>query len=489
MGLTSYGIATSGMYVSERGLNVTGHNIANLSTQGYSKQQLIQNDSRYVNIGIGQMGLGTDIDQLRQLRDQFLDLNYRKESSNLGYWDIKKRTVDDVQTILDEPMGQGISQAMGDFWSSWQDLQKDPENITTRALVRQKATVLIDSFNQVGTELHKLQTDSNKEITTSVDQINSIAKQIADLNGQIRANEISHDHANDLRDKRNNLLDQLSKIVDIDVHENQDNLTSVSIGGTLLVAGTQVQKLTVQQNAPGSTYVSPAWEVNGQLTVINGGQLKGLLESRGEFAVGAIGSITDGSPDGAINIDENQTIPSIKEKLNELLNKLVTNVNSIHKNGYGIDNPPSTGIDFFTKINSTAPYEMGNVQVNPALINLNLIAAASTQTKGDSSNAQSISDLRHTKIFGFSGNPQDFDEFYNDTISKFGTKAQEAEQMDKNQGNLVNEIQNKKNTVSGVSLDEEMSNMLKYQHAYEASARMLNVIDEMMQTVIEKLKA
>ena len=488
MSLTSYGIATSGMYVSERGLNVTGHNIANISTPGYSKQQLIQNDSRYINIGKGQFGLGTDVDQLRQLRNHFLDVNYRKENSNLAYWDIKKRTVDDVQTILDEPMGQGLSKAMGDFWGSWQDLQKEPTNLTIRALVRQKANVMINQFNQVGSELNKLQTDSSKEITTVVDQINSIAKQIAELNIQIRSNEISGDHANDFRDKRNNLLDKLSKLTDIDVQENQDNLLNVSIGGTLLVAGTQVQRLTVQVNTPGSKYISPAWEINGQLTVIKSGQLKGLLESRGEFGVGAIGSGTDGSPDGVINIDEDQTIPSIKEKLNALLNTLVTSVNDIHKQGYGIDNPPSTGIDFFTAIDSTVPLEMGNVQMNPALLDLNLIAAASTQITGDSTNAQSILDLRHSKVFGALGNIQDFDEFYNDIISKFGTKAQQAEQMSQNQNKLVTEIQNKRDTISGVSMDEEMANMLKYQHAYEASARMFNVIDEMMQTVIERLK-
>lgn len=488
MGLTSYNIATSGMIASQMGLNVTGHNISNIATPGYSKQQLIQKDARYINVGVsGQIGLGTDIDEIRQMRDQFLDQNYRQQNSSLGYWDIKKRTVDDVQSILDDSQNQGLQQAMTDFWNSWQDLEKDPNNLTTRAVVRQKATVMIDTFNQVGAQLDQLQKDANKEITTTVDQINSIAQQIADLNLKIQKNEVSGDHANDYRDQRNNLLDQLSKIVDINVQEDQNGLLNVSVGGTLLVAGAQVQQMTTAPNATGSYYLSPAWQFSGQLVNISSGQMKGLLESRGEYAVGATNSPTDGSPDGVINIDEGQIIPSIKEKLNTLLNTMVTSVNNIHSKGYGIDNPPSTGINFFTTIDSTVPAQMGNVQVNPNLSNLNLIAASSVQGTGDGNNAQSISNIRNSTAFASAGGLQNFDDFYNDTISKFADKAQEAEQMDQNQQTLVSQVDNKRQSILGVNLDEEMTNMLKYQHAYEANARMLNVIDEMMQTVIEKL--
>lgn len=485
MGFASYSIAITGMRVSERGLNVTGHNIANITTPGYSKQQLITNDLRYIELpGIGVNGIGVDIDELRQLRDNFLDYNYRKETSTLNYWDIKNKNLQEIQTILDEPLGKGLQEAMNQFWEGWQELAKEPDNLTIRALLRQKANVMINAFNHVGEQLRKLQLDINKEITARVVEINSIAKQIAELNMKIKANELTGDNANDFRDKRNLLLDRLSKIVDIEFEETADYLLNVKIGSIPIVFGVTCQEMIVKENIPGSSYLSPAWKNTGELVKIKSGELKGLMEVRGEYAFGGIGSPSDGSPDGVVNIDESQTIPSIKEKLNEILNVLALNVNAIHRSGYGIDVPPTTGVDFFTTIDPTKPFEMGNIQVNPALFDLNLIAAASSPVKGDGTNAQRIIELKNAKLLGTVTDPLDFNEFYRDTISRLGIHAQEAERMTENQSKLIESIENKKELVSGVSLDEEIANILKYQHAYQANVRVLNTIDAMLDKII-----
>jgi flagellar hook-associated protein 1 FlgK len=488
MGFASYDVARTGMYVSERGLNVTGHNIANISTPGFSRQQLITNDLRYITMpGLGTLGLGTDVQELRQLRDTFLDINYRKENSSLSYWSTKANNLEEVETILDEPYGNGLQSVMEDFWEGWQDLRKDPDNLTVRALVRQKATAMVNAFNDAGNQLGELQADMNQEVVDRVDQINTMAQRIADLGVEIRANELSGDKANDQRDERNLLIDKLSNLVDIDVQENKDNLLTITVGGVALVTGATIHKMAARENTIGSKYLSPTWAVSGDLVSIKSGELKACLEVRGEYAQGAIGSATDGSPDGVVNIDEKQSIPSLKERLNELFNKLTTEINNIHRSGYGLGTPAPTGIDFFTAIDSSKPLEMGNVQVNSALLDLNNIAAGTSSAKGDYSNAEKIIDLRHSKLLGDTTDPVDFDEYYKDTITWIGSKSQEASSMSENQGKLVSEIKNKKETISGVSLDEEFSNMQKYQHAYQANARVLNTIDGMVDNLINKM--
>lgn len=489
MGVMGYSIAITGMRMAERGLNVTGHNIANISTPGYSKQQLISNDLRYIEIpGVGTAGIGVDVDELRQLRDNFLDINYRKESSTLHYWDVKNKNLEEIQAIIDEPFGKGLQQTMNQFWEGWHGLVKEPDNLTVRALLRQKANVMVNAFNNIGSQLSKLQSDINKEIISRVDEVNNIAGQIAELNMKIKTNEITGDRANDYRDKRNLLLDKLSKIVDIEFKETFDGLMDVSIGSIQLVHGVYTQDIIVGENVPGSSYVSPIWERTGEFVKIKSGELKGYLEIRGEMAQGGFGSVSDGSPEVpgplSIDIDERQTIPSLKEKLNALLYTLATEVNEIHTTGYGIDALPTTGLDFFTAIDPSKPLEMGNIQVNPALIDLNLIAGASTPVKGDGNNAQKITELKYAKMLGSATDPLDFDEFYRDTISRLGIRSQEAVRMVENQNKLVQSIESKKEVISGVSLDEEMANILKYQHSYQANVRVLNTIDSMLNRIM-----
>lgn len=488
MSYVGFNNSISGMRISERGLGVAGHNIANIATKGYSKQQLISRDSIYSNLpGTGQIGLGVDVDELRQLRDSFLDINYRNENSSLGYWNIKNTNIEEIQTILAEPYGDGLQKAMDEFWNGWQELSKEPDNLTTRALLRQKAGVMINSFNHIQSQLNKLQSDINKEIILKVDRINDIAKQITDLNMLIKTNEFKGDNANDYRDKRNVLLDELSKIVEIQFTETSDHLMNVTVGSILLVNGVNYNKMVVKENVVGSSYLSPAWENTGQLVNVKNGELKGYLEVRGEFAQGAIGSVTDGSPDGVITIDEKQIIPSIKERLNELLYTMASNLNAVHRAGYGIGDPPTTGIDFFTTIDPSKPFEMGNIQVNPALVNLNLIAASTTMARGDGTNAQNIIDIRNLKLLGSANDPLNFDEFYRDTMTSFGIRAQEAMTMSENQNHLLESISNKRDSISGVNLDEEMADILKYQHAYQANVRILNVIDSMLNKIINDM--
>ena len=186
IGFASYEIARTGLYVSEQGLNVTGHNISNVNTPGYSRQQVVIMDNPYLNIytnqGLLQLGLGADIQQIRQIRNTFLDNIYRQENSTLGYWETRRKTFEDVEAILAEPMQVGLQNSLNEFWDAWQELSKEPESLTVRAMVRQRGEALVQKINHLGEQLDNLQNNLNLELEVRIEEIISITSRIAELN-------------------------------------------------------------------------------------------------------------------------------------------------------------------------------------------------------------------------------------------------------------------------------------------------------------------
>ena len=176
IGFASYEIARSGLFVSERNLNVTGHNIANVNTTGYVRQQAILKDAGYQTLlgpnGVQQIGMGSGVQEIRQIRHSFLDNIYRQENTTLGYWETRSKAFQDVQAIMGEPMGNGLQDVLNQFWDSWQELSKEPDSLTVRALVRQRGEALSDHINHLGTQLDKLQNDLNSELQVRIDEVN-----------------------------------------------------------------------------------------------------------------------------------------------------------------------------------------------------------------------------------------------------------------------------------------------------------------------------
>jgi flagellar hook-associated protein 1 FlgK len=170
VGFATFGIAKSGMDVSERALSVVGHNISNVNTEGYVRQQAISTTARYHKASQDQFGLGAEIQDIRQIRNQFLDNVYRNESKTLGYWETKNKTFQDIQAILGDPMDSGLQEVMNQFWDSWQELSKEPDSQTVRALVAQRGEALVEQINHVGSQLDKLQDDLNSEFSVRIDE-------------------------------------------------------------------------------------------------------------------------------------------------------------------------------------------------------------------------------------------------------------------------------------------------------------------------------
>lgn len=301
----SYEIARSGLFVNERGLYVTGHNISNVNTPGYVRQQAMittgpyQTD--YNKNGMFQLGLGADIEQIRQIRHTFLDNIYRQENTTLGYWESRNKTFQDVQAILGDPMGAGLQNTLNQFWDSWQELSKAPDSLTVRALVRQRGEALTHQINHIGDQLDKLQNDLNSEIQVRINEINDITLKIANLNVQILKVEVSKDTANDYRDQRNSLLDRLSKLANVEVNEMQDGQLTVTLGGNFLVNRGVQTKLYAGEKQTGGLFIVPKIEGTNIEVPVRSGILKGLMESRGEV-LGSTGSLQNGTPNTKADI-------------------------------------------------------------------------------------------------------------------------------------------------------------------------------------------
>ncbi|NLY42402.1 MAG: flagellar hook-associated protein FlgK [Clostridiaceae bacterium] len=507
----SYEIARSGLYVSQRGLFITGHNISNVNTPGYVRQHLVTSESRPIALGSFQIGIGVSVDQTRQIRNQFLDILYRDESHLLGYAEAQSAVIEDVQAILGEPFSMGLGNAIDQFFQSWHELSKEPDSLAVRALVRERATVLVNMINHIGAQLDKLQEDMNAEIKLTIDMINDIAFKISELNVKIAGVDGTGDIPNDWLDERNNLLDELSKLVDIDVIEKSNGMVDVSVGGVLLVNGSKTTEMVADYNGPQSRFVTAKWKKDNPdeqpLVKLESGTLKGLLDARGNVQ-GFRGSIENGSlPREVDDVDHDIAtdlyvfdpdaddapkgiIPNLRRGLNILVNVLARKVNQIHSQGSGLDG--STDNLFFTKIDDSLAFEIGNIQINPVFNGdegLNKIAAARIGgSAGDNTIAQQIIDLRrNNSLFRTKNLLLNMDGYYNALITWIGSVGQESERIVQNQTILMTQIQNKKEAISGVSMDEEMTNIMKYQHAYNASARMINLLDEMIDQIINRM--
>jgi flagellar hook-associated protein 1 FlgK len=484
------------MYTSQRALDVTGHNVSNVDTVGYVRQQLIQSENRPATYTGYQIGTGVNIDEVRQIRSLFLDNSYRKENSTLNYWNTMQKTVEDIEGIMNEFSDNDLGNTIDEFFEGWEELAKDPESRACRESLVEYGNRLADTFNQISQQLDQIQENLNDQIIDMVDKINSVSEQVAQLNGLIRVNEVMGDNANDYRDQLKGLLETLSGYANIKVTEDSSGMFNVTIGGTTLVNGTTVNKMICKTNASNGAFATVLWEKTGSEVKLKDGELLGLIEARGDVN-GDKGSSENGSPvesgydktdvdndADAYNFtgDSGNLIPELRTALNMLVSLMTRKINAIHSNGVGLDG--STGTDFFVKIDEDLPFQAGNIMINPDLDDPNKIAVSATGASGDITIANEIISFKDMEYFQNYGLKMGIDDFYAFIVNWIGTGGDQAESAASNQSTLVQQIENKRTSLSAVSLDEEMTNMMKYQYAYNASVQVMNMIDGMLDKLI-----
>jgi flagellar hook-associated protein 1 FlgK len=334
MSISFFGLDTalSGLFANQKALEVTGHNVSNLGTPGFSRQSAIMASAAtrsYGNNWVVEMGC--DVQEIRQIRHIFNDNIFRTESNALGYWESRYKAVTDLESILGEPMKQGFQVAMNNFWDSFQELSKAPESLTIRALVKQRADSLANYLNHVGSQIDKLQSDLNNEIKLKIDEVNTITQKIAKLNVDIMSAVAAGNSPNDYLDQRNYLVDQLSKLVKCETWYTQEGSMDVLLDGYYLVSKGRSTNLVAEPNGEYSHFYTPKlYDPNGNIDIdVGQGIIKGLLEARGEVN-GAKDSYDNGSPnttaDVTIAVDISDTsasyLANVKDQVEALAKDL-----------------------------------------------------------------------------------------------------------------------------------------------------------------------
>ncbi len=267
-----FNIALSGLYTAQCNLDVVNHNVSNITTPGYSKQVAVQTASEPMSLydGTGMIGTGSQIVSINRVRDEYLDLRYWNENVSLGEWDIKNTQLTGLQTMVNSLSNSGFSKISEDFFNSLQELAKDPSSPSLRSLVREDGVTFTKYFNNLATQLQQSQAELNNEISLEVNKINSLGVQIQELNEQIYTSGIDGNVANDLIDQRTVLIDQLSRLADINVSKNgvqqSSNETSseqliITIGGESLIDG-QNNLNQIEMNAR-TTKLNPDEDIDG----------------------------------------------------------------------------------------------------------------------------------------------------------------------------------------------------------------------------------
>lgn len=456
----------SALLTHQQGIAVTGHNIANVNTPGYTRQRLALETNVPVSGQPGQLGTGVNGAEIQRIYDRFVSEQIHSESHNLGQWESYTDSLRRIEKIFEESSGFGFSQVMGEFWNAWQDLVNNPGGQAERVALVAKSETLATTFQQFRQNLVGVQTDADHRIQLAVDEINLLSQQIADLNRKISQAEVIGQNANDYRDKRNLLIGELSLLIDASSFESDDGKVTVILNnGKPLVENFSSWSLVA---VPGGTGLhNVEWEdksgtttdITGQLT---GGKLKGWIDARDV-------SVTD-----------------YLNQLDTLANVLITEINAVHSAGYGLVDPvtalPYTGNDFFSGSDA------GDIQVDATVAaNFEAVAASATQAgvPGDNSIAIQIAHLQSKLTMNGPPATSTFDEYYYALISGLGSEARGAENYFNYQKDMLEHLNNFQESKAGVSLDEEMVQLIEFQKGYDASARLISIVDEMMESILQ----
>jgi flagellar hook-associated protein 1 FlgK len=532
-----FDIGKSALFASQTALSVTSHNIANVNTPGYTRQDVVFKIANPENMHAGSLGRGVTVSSIKRQYDRFIQSQLLGQHQNYGKSFAMNQTLGQVEQVFNEAQGMGIATALSEYLNAWNDVSANPEGYTQRVVLLQKANALVTNAKQMERGITDSLKRSNEEIKGIGDQINSIASQIADINGSIVQAESGSGsgNANDLRDQRDSLLNDLAELVDFSTYEDANGAITVTVGMRSLVYGENTNTFSTRMNTDGFREVYLA---GSNIT----------------------SSVQKGKLGGLIGVRDNVT-SNILHDFRKLVASLIKETNQVHSAGYGLD--ASTGNNFFNSLQINTSGSSDNASVTSASITnmaaltldeydvtfdaannyfvhnrqtgslvtsgayvsggaiafdgiqvavsgtvnaadhftvsplegaiANFGVAVSDQQKiaasssgsglpGNNANAIQIADLFNSSItdLGDTG----FMDYYQGIVSNAGTLSRAASNSLQFDDNLLAEISNRRDSVSGVSLDEEAANLIRYQRSYEAGARMIKITDELLQTIL-----
>ncbi len=447
-------IARDALQTSQAELDTTGHNIANASTDGYTRQRVVTEASTPLQTTFGYLGSGVEINRIEGVRDAYVNSQVMNLNSGLSQSAADQQTLTAVQGIFSETSTStgGLTAQLNAFFSAFQTLSQNPEDTGIRQTVLQTGINVATTFNNLNTQLQNAKYQVGQQIDADVTKINQLASTIAGINQQILANAGSSRNSSDLQDQLNSAVSELSNLVNVKVVTDANGAANVTAGGAVLVAAGNAYQFKMTQTATGITV------------------------GRADSSVPA--TVSSGEIASLINSYDN-LIPTYSAQLDSIANTLVKTINSFNSTGYTLStngNPPETGKTFFQGTSA------GSIQISPDILsNLNNIAASSSGDPGNGENAAAMANVLNAAVMG---NGQSILNAYEALVNRVGTDTQQA-------GNNVQTLQTEQNqmkayqtSISGVSLDQELTNMIQYQHSFEAAAKVVTTADSMYQTII-----
>ena len=479
------GIGKSGLFASKKALEVTGHNMSNVNTEGYSRQKVIQSTAIPASSGGFIQGRGVKVDGINRVDDEFIDRRLNSAVSTSKFYDARSEHLDQIENIFNEVDNEGLNQILNKFFNSFRELANQPENETIRSVVRDNAGLVVKDFRRIRETLDLQAGSIDRKITSSVSDVNQILHRIADLNGKISAIEVQQGESGDLRDQRDVALKNLAEQFKVHTYTDEKGhfvVTAQGIG--TLVTGLHTQELAVvSKNKASSTN-----NMNGSVEIVL--KDRPSQDITNQFQSGSLASV--------IKV-RNEDLKKLQENIDGIAYQFTTSVNAIHRQGFvnrpiniGPDGTPAkldakgltTGLDFFAQ-----PLEVegagSSIDLSDAVKEdlSNIAAALAPNAPGDNRVSIAISKLQHERIAG--EDSVTLEEKYLQTIGNIGLETGKA-RLDAEQSNgLLAQANSIRERLSGVSIDEETANMVRYQHAYEASAKMMQAADEMFKTVLE----
>ncbi len=450
-------IGLQALMAQQAGLQITSQNIANANTPGYARERPDMVPSPPVQYGTLLFGNGVELQKIESVRDRILDLRVYQETSQQGQLQSFVTAAQQVEAEFNVSSGGQLQTALNGFFNSLSQLSANPSDLASRQSVIAAAQTLASAFQSTSDQTSRVQTGLDQGVLSTVDQINKITAQIANLNAQVEAASAGGGNAGPLEDARSQLIGQLSGLVDVSVIDaGSGSLTLTTANGAALVSSNVSFKLGTQADPATGLHRVVDSQGNDITTSIQGGQLGGQIQARDQF------------------------IPSVLSNLDDLAANVIQSFNTQHKLGFDLSG--TAGGNFFVPFVQPSPGSNAGAAASfaVAISDPTKIAARGDGSAGDNGNVNALAGLQSQAIV----NGQNPIDFYAGIVSQVGNQLSTANAELSAENLTLTQLQNQQASVSGVSLDEEATNLIRYQRAYEAAARVISVVDQLTQTAI-----
>jgi flagellar hook-associated protein 1 FlgK len=460
-------IASSALRAHQSALDVINHNVANANTPGYRRQsaQLVAGvpfptPNLHSGWGPGQFGLGVQVGQIKRFSTDFFDGRYRRELADSARFDAQRQVLAQVEAVLGEKGSEALTNKIDSFFNGWQALSTDPSNTALRSDLRESAAALTAAFNSRALGLRATRADQDLALQQRVDEVNTTAGQLARLNAEIALVVGRDQQPNDLLDQRDRLADRLAELAGAEVSRQDDETVMVSIGGHALVVGTSTFRLATAPDPANDNLLRITWQTPSPSAFsTNRGELAGILDARDRIIKGQL--------DG----------------LNQLAQSLISRVNTQHAAGFRLNSATPGGAFFDPTVDPSGNYAL-SIRLSADIVAdvANIAAAGSANSPGDGNNAIALNDLRRALTMG--AGTSTFTGFYTQQTGQLALETRSAEARYADRKAVALALDEQREAVGGVNLDEEAANLLQTQKAYQAAARLMTAVDEMLDRLI-----